>query len=117
MHQLSFKLHRFPPDIIRHSIWLYARFILSFHDVEEMLAERGLDVSYETIRRWFLKFGSAITANLRRPARGPAINGTSTRWRSSYSGSVIDSGAPWTMKARFWTSSSSASETPKPLVS
>ena len=59
---------RFPPEIIRHSIWLYARFTLSFRDVEEMLAERGMDVSYETIRRWFLKFGSAIAANLR-PAR------------------------------------------------
>ncbi len=46
MRQLSFKRHRFPPDIIRHLIWLYARFTLSFRDVEEMLAERGLDVSY-----------------------------------------------------------------------
>ncbi len=44
MRQLSFKRHRFPLDIIRHSIWLYARFTLSFRDVEEMLAERGLDV-------------------------------------------------------------------------
>ena len=46
MRQLSFKRHRFPPKIIRHSIWLYARFTLSFRDVEEMFAERGLDVSY-----------------------------------------------------------------------
>ncbi len=60
MRQLSFKRHRFPPDIIRHAIWLYARFTLSYRDVEEMLAERGLDVSYETVRRWFLKFGSII---------------------------------------------------------
>ncbi len=43
MRQLSFKRYRFPPDIIRHSIWLYARFTLSFRDVEGMLAERGLD--------------------------------------------------------------------------
>ncbi len=49
MRQLSFKRHRFPADIIRPSIWLYARFTLSFRDVEEMLAERGLDVSYETV--------------------------------------------------------------------
>ncbi len=48
MRQLSFKRHRFPPEVIRYSIWLYARFTLSFRDVEEMLAERGLDVSYET---------------------------------------------------------------------
>ena len=72
MRQLSFKRHRFPPDIIRHSIWLYARFTLSFRDVEEMLAERGLDVSYETIRRWFLKFGTVIAANLRRTPPKPS---------------------------------------------
>ncbi len=48
MRQLSFKRHRFPPDIIRHVIWLYARFTLSYRDVEEMLAERGLDVSGAT---------------------------------------------------------------------
>jgi len=47
-----FKRHRFPADIIRHSVWLYARFTLSYRDVEEMLAERGLDISYETVRRW-----------------------------------------------------------------
>ena len=58
MRQLSFKRHRFPPEVIRNSIWLYARFILSFRDIEDMFAERGLDVSYETVRRWFLKFGS-----------------------------------------------------------
>jgi transposase-like protein len=46
MRQLSFKRHRFPPEIMRHSIWLYARFTLSFRAVEEMLAEGGLDVSY-----------------------------------------------------------------------
>jgi transposase-like protein len=72
MRQLSFKRHRFPADIIRHSIWLYARFTLSFRDVEEMLAERGLDVSYETVRRWFLKFGSSIAANLRRTRPRPS---------------------------------------------
>jgi len=65
MRLLSFKRHRFPPDIIRHSIWLYARFTLSFRDIEDLLAERGVDVSYETVRRWFLKFGSSIAANLR----------------------------------------------------
>jgi len=72
MRQLPFKRHRFPPEIIRHSVWLYARFTLSFRDVEEMLAERGLDISYETIRRWFLKFGSAIAANLRRARPRPS---------------------------------------------
>jgi transposase-like protein len=72
MRQLSFKRYRFPPDIIRQSIWLYARFTLSFRDVEEMLAERGLDVSYETIRRWFLKFRTVIATNLRRTRPRPS---------------------------------------------
>ncbi len=71
MRQLSFKRHRFPADIIRHSVWLYARFTLSYRDVEEMLAERGLDVSYETVRRWLLKFGSTIAANLSRTRPRP----------------------------------------------
>ena len=72
MRQLSFKRHRFPPEVIRHSIWLYARFTLSFRDVEEMLAERGMDVSYETIRRWVLKIGYVIATNLRRTRPRPS---------------------------------------------
>ncbi len=51
MRQVSFKRHRFPADISCHLVWLYARFTLSYRDVEEMLAERGLDISYETVRR------------------------------------------------------------------
>ncbi len=72
MTQLSFKRHRFPPTIIRHCVWLYARFTLSYRDIEEMLAARGVDVSYETVRRWFLKFGPAIAANLRRTRPKPS---------------------------------------------
>jgi putative transposase len=68
----SFKRHRFPPEIIRHSIWLCARFTPNFRNVEEMLAERGLDVFYETVRRWVLKFGSNIAANLRRTRLRPS---------------------------------------------
>jgi len=52
--------------IIQHAVWLYARFTLSFRDVEELLAERGIDVWNETVRRWFLKFGRLIAGNLRR---------------------------------------------------
>ena len=65
MDTISFKHHRFPPDIIRHAVWLYARFALSYRDVEDLLAERGLDISYESVRRWFLKFGAPIARNLR----------------------------------------------------
>jgi putative transposase len=65
MSKLSYARHRFPPSIIQRAVWLYFRFPLSFRDFEEMLAERGVDVSYETIRRWILKFGPAIAANIR----------------------------------------------------
>jgi transposase-like protein len=65
MDNICFKRHRFPPDIIRHAVWLYARFTLSYRDVEDLLAERGLDISYESVRRWFLKFGAPVSRNLR----------------------------------------------------
>ena len=65
MDTISFKRHRFPPEIIRRAVWLYARFALSYRDVEDLLAERGLDISYESVRRWFLKFGAPIARNLR----------------------------------------------------
>ncbi len=68
---ISFKRHRFPPTVIRHAVWLYFRFTLSLRDVEELLAERGVEVSYETIRCWTLKFGPAIAANLRRGRARP----------------------------------------------
>jgi transposase-like protein len=58
MASISFARHQFPPDVIRHAVWLYLRFTLSYRDVEEMLAERGLDLTYETVRRWVGKFGS-----------------------------------------------------------
>jgi len=59
MAPLCYHRHRFPPEIIQHAIWLYLRFTLSYRDVEDLLAERGLDISYETVRRWVLKFGPA----------------------------------------------------------
>ena len=72
MHNISFSRHRFPPDIIRHAVWLYARFTLSYRDVEDLLAVRGLDISYESIRRWFHKFGAPIARNLRRVRPTPS---------------------------------------------
>jgi putative transposase len=51
MNPISYARHRYPPDVIGHAVWLYLRFTLSYRDVEELLAERGLDVSYETVRR------------------------------------------------------------------
>jgi transposase-like protein len=63
---ISFARHQFSPEIIRHAVWLYLRFTLSYRDVEDLLAERGLDVSYETVRRWVLKFGPLFVRELRR---------------------------------------------------
>src|SRR5467141_5137571 len=75
MDQLSYRRHRFPPPIIQHAIWLYLRFTLSYRDVEELLAERGREVSYETVRRWVLKFGPGFARRLRRSRPRP-----SDRW-------------------------------------
>jgi putative transposase len=63
---VSYKRHRFPPQIIAHAVWLYFRFPLSLRLVEEMLLERGMVVSYETVRRWALKFGPDYARRLRR---------------------------------------------------
>jgi putative transposase len=63
---ISYKRHRFPPEIIAHAVWLHFRFPLSLRLVEEMLLERGIVVSYETVRRWALKFGPAYARRLRR---------------------------------------------------
>lgn len=66
MKPISFKRHRFPADVIRQAVWLYFRFTLSVRDVEELLAQRGIEVSREAVRCWVLKFGPLIASNLRR---------------------------------------------------
>ena len=66
MAEISYRRHRFPPVIIHHAVWLYLRFTLSYRDVEELLAERGLDISYETLRCWELKVGPVISRRVRR---------------------------------------------------
>ena len=68
--KVSYKRHRFPSQIIAHVVWLYARFNLSLREVEEMMLERGVDVSCETIRHWTVKFGPLIAHVLRRPRPG-----------------------------------------------
>lgn len=64
MKSISYSRHRFPPVVIQHAVWLYFRFTLSYRDVEDLLAERGIDVSYETIRRWTEKFGREYAKRL-----------------------------------------------------
>ena len=61
----SYRGYRFPPEIISHAVWLYHRFSLSFRDVEDLLAERGITVTYETIRQWCLTFGIDYARRLR----------------------------------------------------
>lgn len=62
--------HRFPAEIIAHAVWLYYRFPLSFRDVEDLLAERGIDVSFQTVSEWATKFGLKFSHQLRRRSRG-----------------------------------------------
>src|SRR6202047_45338 len=75
MYPISYRRHRFPPAVIQHAVWLYLRFTLSYRDVEELLAQRGLDLSYESVRCWVLKFGPVIARRLRRRRPRP-----SDRW-------------------------------------
>ncbi len=66
MKKISYRGYGFPPEIIQQAIWLYLRFTLSLRDVEDLLAERGIMVSYETVRRWVNHFGPMIAADLRK---------------------------------------------------
>jgi putative transposase len=66
----TYKRHRFPPSIISYAVWVYYRFNLSFRDVEDLLAERGITVSYESIRLWCTKFGRLYARRLKRNHRG-----------------------------------------------
>ena len=65
-----YKRHRFPPDIISYAVWLYYRFNLSHRDIEDLLAERGITVTRESIRLWCIKFGAIYTRRLKRKHRG-----------------------------------------------
>jgi putative transposase len=91
--------HRFPAEIISHCVWLYFRFALSFRDVEEMLAMRGVALTYETVREWCLKFGqtyaNAYVTSLLDPATGGTLMRCSGRlhylWRAvDQDGDVLD---------------------------
>jgi len=64
-----YKCHRFPPDIIQYAVWVYYRFSLSFREVDDLLADRGITVSYETIRSWCTKFGRIYCKRLKSNAR------------------------------------------------
>ncbi|WP_288142371.1 hypothetical protein [Mesorhizobium sp.] len=70
---INFKCHRFPPQIVGHAVWLYLRFKLSLHEVEEMLLEHGIDVSYETVGRGTAKFGPQMHATCGDGKRVPSM--------------------------------------------
>jgi len=111
MFPISYRRHRFPPIVIQHAVWLYLRFTLSYRNVEELLAQRGLDLSYESIRSWVLKFGPMIARRLRQRRPRP-----SDRWHLDemvvrIAGKRMYSGARSVTKARSSTCCVSAAET------
>lgn len=69
MKPISYARLHYPPSIVQHAVWLYLRFSLNLRDVEDILAERGLDLSYETARRWVARFGPAYAARRLRAMR------------------------------------------------
>lgn len=71
MKPLSFKRHRFPAAVIRQAVWLHFRFSLSLRDVDELMDARQIDVSYETIRCWAIKFGPQIARRLKKLRPSP----------------------------------------------
>src|SRR3981081_4554539 len=102
--------HRFPAEIISHCVWLYFRFALSFRDVEEMLAMRGVALTYETVREWCLKFGQAYANGLRHKSPRPATGGTLTKCSSKSMDVSITSGVQEIRMATYWISWSKARE-------
>ncbi|WP_428194407.1 IS6 family transposase [Deinococcus saxicola] len=86
--------HRFPMTIIQHAVWLYHRFPLSYRDVQELLYQRGIQVSHETLREWCIKFGSLFADELRyrEPRRGP-------RWYLDEICTTVDGLRHWLWRA------------------
>src|SRR5215472_16108908 len=94
MTSLSYRRHRFPPTVIQHAVWLYLRFTLSYRDVEDLLVERGLDVSYETVQRWVLKFGPMFARELSRRRPRPT-----SRWHLDEMAVIISGRQFWLWRA------------------
>ena len=96
--------HRFPQDIICHAVWLYFRFCLSYRDVEDLLAERGIKVSYETVRRWCIRFGPVYANRLRKRSGQAAIGGLSMKSLFGSTDSSIICFGPLIRMGRSWMS-------------
>jgi putative transposase len=83
-----------PAEVISHAVWLYARFALSYRDVEELLAERGIQVRYESVRRWANRFGEEFADKLRDASGAPSASGTWTRCSCASAESSATCGVP-----------------------
>ena len=118
MARISFKRHHFPPEIIRHAVWLYFRFTPSFRDVEEFLAQRGISAGSASAMK---RCAAGRSSSARRSQesfnvaeRRPPGTGASMRWFARSAASACFYGAPLTMRVRFSTSSSRSVATPEP---
>ena len=100
MQPISYARHQFPPNVIRHAVWLYYFFTLSYRDVEELLAERGIGVSYESVRRWALKFGPMIAVGLMRRRPWPDDQWHLDEWLSEIVAGTCSHGGRSIAKAR-----------------
>ena len=107
-----YRRHRFPPDVISMAVWLYFRFPLSLRMVEEMLAARGICVSYETVRRWAPKFGARFPIVSAGWLLRVATNGIWTKWSFRSQASNAGSGAPSIRTASSSTFCFKSEETP-----
>ena len=89
-HDPLYRRHRFPPEVISYAVWLYFRFPLSLRMVEDMLAARGICVTYETVRQWGKKFGKAFSDQIRQraPARGDKLSISISIWDRTLSPSI-----------------------------
>src|SRR5271169_2397810 len=94
MATISYARHRFPAVVIQHALWLYFRFTLSYRDVEDLLAERGFDISYESIRRWVLKSGPVFASELRRRPSRPT-----SQWHIDEMAALIGGKQFWLWRA------------------
>ena len=114
MKKISYSGYRFPPEIIQQAIWLYLRFTLSLRDVEDLLAERGVAVSYETVRRWVSHFGPMIAADLRKRRLKPHTTWHLDEVYLKIDGEWSTFGGPSTPKAKSLMCWSSLCETSAP---
>jgi transposase-like protein len=111
MPPVSYTRHQFPAVLIQHAVWLYLRFTLSYRDVEDLLAERGVEISYETVRRWVQKFGPVFAKRLQHSHSKPSRQWHLDEMVARIAGETVISGAPLITKARSSMCSCSADET------